>query len=799
MTVTAAAPNAGVAIVELDAPDTERSPVQLLSLAVALFVFVVALLIAVADKDALLGFENDLLHFVNQLPDLFQRFLLGLSQFVAVIYPVVIVAAFVALRRPVGLLVAALGGVLGGGAVWLLEDLIDRPRPAALLAEQRTTSWIIGAGFPNFVYVAVASALAVVAGAYFGHRWRRTAWVFVGAVVLFRIVAGVDVPADLAMAIALGWAAGDVALLVFGAPTHRSSGRAIAHALDRSGLRVERLAPASVDARGSTPWFATTTAGQGLFVKVLGRDERDADLLFRIYRYLRLKNVGDQRPFSTLRRSVEHEALIALKARDSGVRTPHLRTVATVEPDALLLAYEMVDGRSLDRVTDPCSDTLLHGIWEQVAILRRERIAHRDLRRANIFVDDRGRPWIIDFGFSELAATDDMLNQDVAELLASTACIVGPERAVDAAIDGIGAEGVGAALPYLQMPAFPGATREALHEQKGLLDALRKTVIERTSTPEVRYEPINRVSPRTALMLVSSLIAIYILIPQLSDVEGMVRQLKDANWFFVGTVLVLSLVTYLGAALSLVAVSPVPVQYANAAEVSLAGSFVNRITPAGIGGIGLNIRFMQKAGADTAEAASRWGVNTVVGGIVHFSLMAMFLLWAGQENAFHFRLPKMPLLVALAVVTVGSGIVFLVPYGRRKLLGPLRKVIRHAWEGVVDVAHEPARLGLMFAAGAMITLGYLFGLYAAVRAFDGHTALSAVGAVYLAGSAIGSAAPTPGGIGAVEAILIAGLVSVGLDKEIAVPAVLLFRLATFWLPILPGWLSFSSLSRREEI
>ena len=105
----------------------------------------------------------------------------------------------------------------------------------------------------------------------------------------------------------------------------------------------------------------------------------------------------------------------------------------------------------------------------------------------------------------------------------------------------------------------------------------------------------------------------------------------------------------------------------------------------------------------------------------------------------------------------------------------------------------------MFLGGTMVTLGYLFGFYAAVRAFGGTTSLAAVGAVYLAGSAVGQAAPTPGGIGAVEAVLIAGLVSVGLDKEIAVPAVLLFRLATFWIPILPGWLSFTALSRGEEI
>jgi undecaprenyl-diphosphatase len=105
----------------------------------------------------------------------------------------------------------------------------------------------------------------------------------------------------------------------------------------------------------------------------------------------------------------------------------------------------------------------------------------------------------------------------------------------------------------------------------------------------------------------------------------------------------------------------------------------------------------------------------------------------------------------------------------------------------------------MFLSGTLVVLGYLFALYAAVRAFGGTTQFAAVGAVYLAGSAIGQAAPTPGGLGAVEAILIAGLVGAGLDKEIAVPAVLLFRLCTFWIPILPGWASFSSLGHREMI
>ena len=102
--------------------------------------------------------------------------------------------------------------------------------------------------------------------------------------------------------------------------------------------------PAKVDARGSTPYFATLTDGTGLFVKVLGSEQRAADLLFRVYRFLRLKDVGDDRPFSSLRRTVEHEALVSLMARNEAVRTPRLRGVVDVGADSMLLAYEMIDG-----------------------------------------------------------------------------------------------------------------------------------------------------------------------------------------------------------------------------------------------------------------------------------------------------------------------------------------------------------------------------------------------------------------------------------------------------------------------
>ena len=77
---------------------------------------------------------------------------------------------------------------------------------------------------------------------------------------------------------------------------------------------------------------------------------------------------------------------------------------------------------------------------------------------------------------------------------------------------------------------------------------------------------------------------------------------------------------------------------------------------------------------------------------------------------------------------------------------------------------------------------------------------AAIAVVFLAGNALGSAAPTPGGLGAVEGALIAGLTTIGhLDSATATSAVLLFRVLTFWLPVLPGWLAFTTLTRRQAL
>ena len=141
--------------------------------------------------------------------------------------------------------------------------------------------------------------------------------------------------------------------------------QAVIDGLDAVGLPVQRLERAGVDARGSTPYFGVGADGTKLFVKALGTDERSADLLFRVYRGLLPHDFGDEKPFSSLRRSVEHEAFVALTASALGVRTPALRAFATADPNGYVLAYEAIEGKSLDRL-DPSEVT--DDVWRPSGI-----------------------------------------------------------------------------------------------------------------------------------------------------------------------------------------------------------------------------------------------------------------------------------------------------------------------------------------------------------------------------------------------------------------------------------------------
>jgi len=147
---------------------------------------------------------------------------------------------------------------------------------------------------------------------------------------------------------------------------------------------------------------------------------------------------------------------------------------------------------------------------------------------------------------------------------------------------------------------------------------------------------------------------------------------------------------------------------------------------------------------------------------------------------------------ALAVVVLA---LLAVPRVRKEITRRIRPLIQEVVPRLITVAQRPAKLTEGIGGILLLNLSYIAVLFACVQAFGGTLSVVAVAVVYLAGATIGQAAPTPGGLGAVEAVLSAGLTAAGLDAGTAVSAVLLFRLVTFWVPTVPGYLALNKLTR----
>jgi uncharacterized protein (TIRG00374 family) len=129
------------------------------------------------------------------------------------------------------------------------------------------------------------------------------------------------------------------------------------------------------------------------------------------------------------------------------------------------------------------------------------------------------------------------------------------------------------------------------------------------------------------------------------------------------------------------------------------------------------------------------------------------------------------------------------------VLPPLRQSLSR----LADLLTRPTRLAQAVTGGLALNAAYIAALWCAVHAFHAPIGFSGAAVVYLTGAAIGSIAPTPGGLGAVEVALSTGLAAIGVPSTAAVSGVLLFRLATFWLPVPLGWLALRLLQRHDAV
>ncbi|MFD5558252.1 lysylphosphatidylglycerol synthase domain-containing protein [Streptomyces sp. NPDC127068] len=346
--------------------------------------------------------------------------------------------------------------------------------------------------------------------------------------------------------------------------------------------------------------------------------------------------------------------------------------------------------------------------------------------------------------------------------------------------------------------AMDDALEEAREED--LLTQIRHQVL--LIRPQAPVEParLERIRPRTLISFIAGAIGAYFLLSQLTHIE-FGTLIEEAEWGWVAAAALFSALSYFAAAMSLLGFVPERVPFLRTVSAQVAGSFVKLVAPAAVGGVALNTRFLQRSGVRPGLAVASVGASQLFGLGSHILLLLAFGYLTGTEKTPSLS-PSRTVIAGLLTVAVLVLVVTSIPFLRKFVVTRVRSLFAGVVPRMLDVLQRPQKLITGIGGMLLLTACFVMCLDASIRAFGDETtslSLASVAVVFLAGNALGSAAPTPGGVGAVEATLTVGLIAVGLPKEVAAPAVLLYRLLTLWLPVLPGWLFFNHLTRKGAL
>ena len=224
--------------------------------------------------------------------------------------------------------------------------------------------------------------------------------------------------------------------------------------------------------------------------------------------------------------------------------------------------------------------------------------------------------------------------------------------------------------------------------------------------------------------------------------------------------------------------------------------FVNLTVPGSAGTVAATVRFVQRMGGSATEAVASGAVDDVAEKLVQILLVLLMLPFVqdGLGNVdVHIGTPDGRLVAAIVAAIVVSGLViWLVPAVNKKVVPPLRDGI-----AALQVVLRDRRKRLeLFGGNAVGELTFALSLGAVCHAYGVGLSLAELLVVNVGASVLAGLIPVPGGVGAAEATLTAGLVAVGVDESTAFAIAITQRLCTHYLPPIWGYFSLRWLRGR---
>lgn len=806
----------------VDSPEVRvHHPSDLLGVVLTLLGAVAVMVLATYAHNTTSGVAEDVRGFASLLRQLLIVPVALLESVVTFIVPIAVLAEL-ALRRlgrqMIEASVAAIAAVLiTSSASWLIETLGSEQLVAGLSVRLAGTLTLTIPG-----YIALIAGLLTATGPRTRRRtvaWSwNLVWVAVGVMV---ITAGVSLP-GVAVALLIGRATGLAVRYLSGVRSERAYGASLVAGVRRAGWQPRLLVrvPDEAEHTGApghdavgTPgarsiarttdhrvYEMTTEDGRLLDVLVLDGDRQVIGFLSRLWRSLRLRGL-DGRSVVSLRQAAERVALLSYTATAAGVRTPRLRGIAEADSSMILVQDRLPDAVPLvDLEADQISDAVLQEIWAQLGAAHGAGLAHRALTSDVILVGgppDRPVVWLLGWEQGDVASSDLAQRMDRTQMVALLALRVGPARALESAVAVLPEADIAAIGPLLQTITLPRRTREELRAHKEVLAELRSALVARLPEADVQPVQLIRFGARTVLTILLTTVAVIILLTSI-NLQTILDALRTTDWRLSVLAFVLGMATLFGAALSLVAFSPVKLSLWRASVAQSAATFVALAAPAGIGPAALNLRLLTRRGTSTSLATATVALVQVAQFVVTMLLLLVLSVASGTNQLERFTVSPV-VVVVVGVLAALAAAAMLVPKVRQWVAAKTLPTLRQTWPRLIEVVGQPSRLAIGIAGNVLTTFGYVLAFEVCLRAFGQELSLVQVAIVYLAGNTAGSVAPTPGGIGTTEIALAGALSVVGVNPGVATSVAVLFRVLTYWLRIPVGWASMRYLQRVGEL
>ncbi|MBO0854367.1 MAG: flippase-like domain-containing protein [Nocardia sp.] len=645
-------------------------------------------------------------------------------------------------------------------------------------------------------WIAMLAAGLTVASPWLQASWRRWWWALLGAFVPLHLFVSLVVPSRAMLGLSVGWFVGAMLVLAVGTPALEVPLDAATRVLAGRGYSVSGFTVLRPAGPGPLLLSVDTGPHRQLIVEMYGQNQRSWGMLRQLRRWLTFRSSERAPAFASMRRAVEHRALMGIAISELGLASNKPLTAATASRGWMLYAHTLPRGHML-AASD--GEVALTNVWRALRKMHRAQISHGDLRVAEIRIAE-GRVLFGGFDSAEFGAYSGRFATDIAQLLLSTSVLFGAELTVRTAISVFGETAVVDASRRLTRTGITTTVRRSVTTAGARMKAVRAEVLRQSGQEKIEAARLTRYSRNQIVQLILLVALVYVAYPFISQVPTFFSELRNANWWWALLGLAISAATYVGAAVALLGCAGDGINFRNLLAMQVANTFAATTTPAGVGGLALSVRFLQKSGLGAVKATAAVALQQLVQVITHVGLLLAFSVAAGVSTNLARFVPSATVLYLAAGALFGAiGITLFVPTVRHWLRTAVRPQLAEVVGELRTLAAHPVRLVMIVGGCATTTLGAAGALWSGIEAFGGTTTFVAVTVVTMIGGTLASAAPTPGGVGAVEAALIGGLAAFGAPAAVGVPAVLLYRVLTCWLPVFCGWPLMRWLTDRELI